>query len=327
MIYKAFEINKINFKKYNLFLLYGENEGYKNEIIKNTFEKNYQNKIYKYDEKEILEKKEDFFNSILSKSFFENEKLIIILRASDKIKDIIEEISFKDISDIKIILSANILDKKSKLRNFFEKDKNLVCIPFYEDDKKTLISLANSYFRAKKKSISNEAISILIDRCNGDRKNLYNELNKLTLYLGERNKINTEDVVILTNLSENFSVAELVDNCLSKNSTRTIKILNENIFSADDSIIIIRSLLSKSKRILSLKKDFANKSNVDQIILSYKPPIFWKEKEVVKKQLQKWSIDDAEKLIFKINDIELMAKKNQENSINIISDFILETSR
>ena len=131
----------------------------------------------------------------------------------------------------------------------------------------------------------------------------------------------------MTNLSENFSVAELVDNCLSKNSTRTIKILNENIFSADDSIIIIRSLLSKSKRILSLKKDFANKSNVDQIILSYKPPIFWKEKEVVKKQLQKWSIDDAEKLIFKINDIELMAKKNQENSINIISDFILETSR
>ena len=202
-----------------------------------------------------------------------------------------------------------------------------MCIPFYEDDKKTLISLANSYFRAEKKSISNEAISILIDRCNGDRKNLYNELNKLTLYLGERNKINTEDVVILTNLSENFSVAELVDNCLSKNSTRTIKILNENIFSADDSIIIIRSLLSKSKRILSLKKDFVNKSNVDQIILSYKPPIFWKEKEVVKKQLQKWSIDDAEKLIFKINDIELMAKKNQENSINIISDFILETSR
>ena len=326
MIIKTFELSKKENFNSSIFLLYGVNEGFKNEIIEKYFINNLKVNVERYEENEILNN-DDFISGLMNKSLFENEKLIIISRLSEKILKIIELIIEKKISGVTLILNSKSLDKKSKLRNFFEKDKNLVCIPFYEDDKKTLISLANSYFRAKKKSISNEAISILIDRCNGDRKNLYNELNKLTLYLGERNKINTEDVVILTNLSENFSVAELVDNCLSKNSTRTIKILNENIFSADDSIIIIRSLLSKSKRILSLKKDFANKSNVDQIILSYKPPIFWKEKEVVKKQLQKWSIDDAEKLIFKINDIELMAKKNQENSINIISDFILETSR
>ena len=326
MIIKTFELSKKENFNSSIFLLYGVNEGFKNEIIEKYFINNLKVNVERYEENEILNN-DDFISGLMNKSLFENEKLIIISRLSEKILKIFELIIEKKISGVTLILNSKSLDKKSKLRNFFEKDKNLVCIPFYEDDKKTLISLANSYFRAKKKSISNEAISILIDRCNGDRKNLYNELNKLTLYLGERNKINTEDVVILTNLSENFSVAELVDNCLSKNSTRTIKILNENIFSADDSIIIIRSLLSKSKRILSLKKDFANKSNVDQIILSYKPPIFWKEKEVVKKQLQKWSIDDAEKLIFKINDIELMAKKNQENSINIISDFILETSR
>ena len=326
MIVKTFELSKKENFNSSIFLLYGVNEGFKNEIIEKYFINNLKVNVERYEENEILNN-DDFISGLMNKSLFENEKIIIISRLSEKILKIIELIIEKKISGVTLILNSKSLDKKSKLRNFFEKDKNLVCIPFYEDDKKTLISLANSYFRAKKKSISNEAISILIDRCNGDRKNLYNELNKLTLYLGERNKINTEDVVILTNLSENFSVAELVDNCLSKNSTRTIKILNENIFSADDSIIIIRSLLSKSKRILSLKKDFANKSNVDQIILSYKPPIFWKEKEVVKKQLQKWSIDDAEKLIFKINDIELMAKKNQENSINIISDFILETSR
>ena len=326
MIVKTFELSKKENFNSSIFLLYGVNEGFKNEIIEKYFINNLKVNVERYEENEILNN-DDFISGLMNKSLFENEKLIIISRLSEKILKIIELIIEKKISGVTLILNSKSLDKKSKLRNFFEKDKNLVCIPFYEDDKKTLISLANSFFRAKKKSISNEAISILIDRCNGDRKNLYNELNKLTLYLGERNKINTEDVVILTNLSENFSVAELVDNCLSKNSTRTIKILNENIFSADDSIIIIRSLLSKSKRILSLKKDFANKSNVDQIILSYKPPIFWKEKEVVKKQLQKWSIDDAEKLIFKINDIELMAKKNQENSINIISDFILETSR
>ena len=130
MIQKAFEINKINLKKYNLYLFYGENEGYKNEIIKDQFEKIYTNQIYRYDEREVLDKKNEFFNNILSKSFFDNEKLIIISRASDKIKDIVEEISLKNIEDVKIILSSNILEKKSKLRNFFEKGKNTICTAF-----------------------------------------------------------------------------------------------------------------------------------------------------------------------------------------------------
>ena len=126
MIQRTFEINKINLNKYNFYLFYGENEGYKNEIIKNKFEKLYPNKVSRYDEKEILEKKGEFFYSILTKSFFENEKLIIISRATDKIKDIIEEIFLKKIDDIKIILSASILEKKSKLRNFFEKNKDTI---------------------------------------------------------------------------------------------------------------------------------------------------------------------------------------------------------
>ena len=133
MIVKAFEIKKINLDKTRLFLFYGENEGYKNEIIKKRFEKNYPNQIYRYDEKEIIDKKNDFFYSILSKSFFDNKKLIIISRVTDKIRDIIEEVISTNITDVTIILSANILEKKSKLRSFFEKKKNTICTPFYSD--------------------------------------------------------------------------------------------------------------------------------------------------------------------------------------------------
>ena len=147
MIFKSFEINKINLSKYNLYLFYGENEGYKNEIIKNKFEILYTNQIYKYDEKEILENKNEFFNSILTKSFFEDKKLIIISRVTDKIKNIIEEITFKDISDITIVLSTNVLEKKSKIRNFFEKKKNAVCIPFYSDTNQTLINICLNFFQ------------------------------------------------------------------------------------------------------------------------------------------------------------------------------------
>jgi len=327
MIYKAFEINKINFKKYNLFLLYGENEGYKNEIIKNTFEKNYQNKIYKYDEKEILEKKEDFFNSILSKSFFENEKLIIILRASDKIKDIIEEISFKDISDIKIILSANILEKKSKLRIFFEKDKNAICIAFYSDSMQILSKIAYDFFNKKKISISQQTINLLVERCKGNRQNLNNELLKIENFSKEKKKIEIEDVLKLTNLAENYNASELADSCLSKNIKKTANIINENNYSNDDCILIIRTLLIKAKRILRLREELKNKSNVDQVITNFKPTIFWKDKEIVKTQLTYWSIEKINNMIMKINETELLIKKNSAISLNILSDFILDQAK
>ena len=179
MIVKAFEIKKINLDKTRLFLFYGENEGYKNEIIKKRFEKNYPNQIYRYDEKEIIDKKNDFFYSILSKSFFDNKKLIIISRVTDKIRDIIEEIISTNITDVTIILSANILEKKSKLRSFFEKEKNTICIPFYSDTNETMSNLSLNFFKEKKIFISQETINLIVERCRGNRENLYNELEKI----------------------------------------------------------------------------------------------------------------------------------------------------
>jgi len=221
MIFKTFEISKINLSKYNLYLFYGENEGYKNEIIKNKLEILYPNKAYKYDEKEILENKNEFFNSILTKSFFEDKKLIIISRASDKIKDVIEEITFKNIADITIVLSANILEKKSKLRNFFEKEKNTICIPFYSDTNQTLTNISLKFFKEKKIPISQHTINLIIERSRGNRENLNNELEKINNYSKSDKKINTEDILKLTNLSENYNVSELTDNCLAKNTKKT----------------------------------------------------------------------------------------------------------
>ena len=326
MIQKAFEINKINFKKYNLYLFYGENEGYKNEIIKDKFEKIYKNQIYRYEEKEVLDKKNEFFNSILSKSFFENEKLIIILRVSDKIINVIEEISSKNIEDIKIILSANILEKKSKLRSFFEKNKNTICTAFYADNVQTLTSISHNFFKEKKISISQQTINLLVERCKGSRKNLKNELIKVENFSKNRKTISTEDILKLTNLGENYNASELTDNCLAKNIKKIVNILNENNHSNEDCILILRTLLIKAKRLLKLQEEIKNNKNIDQIITNFKPPIFWKDKEIVKNQILKWSLKDIKRLIYKISDIELLTKKNSVNSVNIISDFLLGAS-
>ena len=178
MIIKSFELNKIDLNDKQFFLLYGENQGHKNELIQNKFKKDLKN-IYNYEESEVLNNEEDFFNNILSRSFFENEKLIIITRASDKIKNIMEEIIEKKIDDVTIVLNANILEKKSKLRNFFEKNKKTICVPFYADNHQTLLFIANNFFKANKVLISQQAINLIVERSRGDRQNLNNELEKV----------------------------------------------------------------------------------------------------------------------------------------------------
>ena len=327
MIIKAYEHQKIKKIKNNIFLFYGENDGYKNHVIKDIFINNYKGNIERFEESEILNNFENFISSLINKSFFDELKLIVISRVSEKIIKLIDELLDRKINDVTIVLNANNLEKKSKLRSIFEKDKNLICVPFYKDDNRTLIQLANNFLKKNKIPISQEIVNLIVERSSGDRINLNNELNKISLFLLNKEKMNIEDVIKLTNLAENYSISELADNCLSKNIKKINKIFNENVFSIDDCILIVRTLLLKSKRLLEIKKINNSNKNIEQIISNYKPPIFWKDKEIVKNQASKWSLNEAEKLIYKIHDIELMIKKNYYSSLNIVSDFIFNTAK
>ena len=326
MIIKSFEIEKKDITRNSFYLFYGENEGLKNHITKRVFEEKFKKNIFRYDEKEILNNEEIFYTSISNKSFFDNKKLILISRCTDKIKDIIEEIIVKEIDEIIIVLNSGILDKKSKLRSFFEKEKKAICVPFYSDTTQILSGIVNKFFREKKVSISQQNINILVNRARGDRQNLQNELNKIENYLIDKKKISLNDILRLTNLAENYNVSELIDNCLAKNKKKTVNILNENIYSLDDCILIIRTLLIKSKRLLKIKKEIKNNVNAENAIASYKPPIFWKDKETVKQQIQNWELKNIESLIYETNNIELLIKKNSSNAVNILLDFIINQS-
>ena len=324
MILKAYEINKIKFNKHKFILFYGENEGYKNEAIKNLT-KNTEN-ISNYDEKEILENTDNFVENFFTKTLFEEKKIIIIKRASDKILKILEILFNKNIDDISIIINSKNLDKKSKLRSIFEKERSLVCVPFYPENEQTLSNLALTFFKEKKIAVSRENINLIINKCNGDRENLLNELYKIEQFAKSGRTISSENLLKLINLVENFSVAELVDNCLAKNKKKTINILNENNFTNEDCILIIRTFLNKSKRVLKLSKEFKKNKNINLTISSAKPPIFWKDKEITIQQITKWSPKNLKVLIYNLNEIELIIKKNMSNAINLITDFVLEQS-
>ena len=324
MILKFFELNKINLISSRFILFYGKNEGLKVNAINNLIKNEEQ--ISKYDEKEILDNPSDFLENILSKSLFEKEKIIIIKRATDKIIQIIEQISEKNIDDITIIISADILEKKSKLRSFFEKDKRYICVAFYPDTNQILSNLTYVFLKEKNISISPANINLIVNKCNGDRGILLNELNKIEYFTKNGKKITVKSITKLINLAENHSISELIDNCLAKNKKKIINILNENNFSNEDCILITRTFLNKSKRILKLSSEFENNNNIDLTISSAKPPIFWKDKEITKQQIYKWKPDNIKKLIYKLSEIELLIKKNINNSINLITDFILDQS-
>ena len=322
MIIKSYELDKIKSKKNNLVLIYGSNQGYKNQVIKEEFEDQFKGEILKVDENEILSKYDESISNLMNKSLFDDDKLIIISRASNKIYNFINEVIERKIERIKIIINSDNLEKKSKLRNLFEKEKDLICIPFYEDNEKSLGIIAQNFFRKKNIKVSQEIINLLIGRSRGDRGNLINELNKIDNLSITKKNIDIDDIFKLTNLSENYSVFELAENYLAKNKKQVSKILNENNFANDECILIIRTILNRSKRLLRLKESQNQTNNIDLTISSFKPPIFWKEKDVVKKQIQSWSEDEVKKMIYKISDLEILVKKNSSNSLNFVSDFI-----
>ena len=327
MIIKSFELNKLELNNYKFYLFYGDNEGSKEEAIKKIFEQKYLDKIYRYEEKEILDNIDNFFNSILTKSFFDNEKLVIINRATDKIRETIESLIEKNPEDIKIILNSKNLEKKSTLRKIFEKNKSIICVPFYEDNNQTLNSIISLFFRNKKIPISQQLINVLIERSRGDRKNLNNELEKIDAYLLNKKNLNLEEIIKLTNLADNYNASELVDHSLAKNTRKTVTILNENNYSDEDNIIIIRTLLAKLKRLVKIHELVDEKNNIEQAVSTSKPPIFWKDKPLVIQQIRSWKKEHLKDLIYKTNDIELLIKKNSTIAKNILSDFIINNSR
>jgi len=322
MILKSFNLDNINLHT-QVILFYGNNSGQKNEEIDKLFEKNNSLEKIKYDEKDILSELEIFYGTIFNHSFFEKEKFIIINNVSDKILPIIMELNTRELGDLKIILNAGILDKKSKLRVFFEKDKSFACVPFYPDNETSLSKITYQYLKNNNFSLSGEIINHLIKKSNGDRDHLIIELDKIKMF-SKNKKITNDHVMKLVNLSQEHEVAELVNNYLTQNKIKLKTMLNDNIIIQEDCIIIIRTFISKIKRLIKLIEAYNKNTNLENSVNSFKPPIFWKEKEIIKKQMLTWPKDHIKKLLYEVNNLELLIKSESNISGYLLVNFLLE---
>lgn len=323
MIVKSYEVGKIDISKYKIYLFYGKNEGLQIDLIDKYFLNKFTGQINKYEENEFINNLNNIYSEIQTKSLFQNQRIFIISRVTEKFLKIAEEISNIDLDEIIIILKCSSLEKKSKLRNFFEKNDKFITIPVYEDNLNNLLSITQQFLIHNKIKLSKESINLIIGRASGDRNNLKKELNKIYNYSLTNNKIDFQTLEKLTNLAENHEVGDLVNNYLSKNIKNVSKILNENSYTDEDCILILRTLLNKSKRLLEIMRKNDDVKNIDKVMLGARPPIFWKEKESIKKQVNSWEICDLKAKIYKINEIEASIKKNSRNSLNIVSDFLV----
>ena len=324
MILKQYEISKINLKEFPVLLFYGQNSGAKEEEMLNLINRDKDIKPDIYEEKQVLENYETFHNHIISDSLFEEKKIIIIKRGTDKLLKIIKDLNEKKLSNLLLVIDSANLEKKSKLRNYFEKNKKLICIPFYLDNTSQLNQIINNYFKQINFPISQSNINLIVNKSNGDRGILKKELQKIEMFISNKKKLTSTNLTELLNISENYNISELVDECLAKNTKKINIILNENNFNNEDCIVIVRTFLNKSKKILKLSSEFKKNKNLDLTISSAKPPIFWKDKEITKQQINEWKPENIKKLIYELSEIELKIKKNLSISVNLITNFILE---
>ena len=327
MIIKSFNLNDIKKSKSNCFLLYGENDGHKEEAISNYFLKDFKGEVVRYDENQILENKNLFLETCFNESLFESNKIILVSRVTSKMYEIIKELTNKKIYNKKIIFISQLLEKRSKIRQLFETEEELVCVAFYQDNISSLYKIAYNFFKTNNISISSENINLILEKCSGDRKNLQNEMNKILNFSFKKNKITKEEILKLVSSQEGENYFELIDLCLAMNHFKVINIINNNSFNKNDAIILIRSFLSRLKRLVELKKIQNKKGNIKETIDFFKPSIFWKDKEIVQKQMEFWTLERIYILIEQLNTLELKFKRNYELSNNLIFDLIINTSK
>ena len=327
MIIKSYEVqkNKSNLSKYNFFLLYGENLGLKKDIrkfIKTGIEQGSNNAeiLFLYED-EILDDEENYYNLIYTGSLFSYKKIITIYEATDKIIKKISDIYDKYPENVFLIIFSEILEKRSKLRNFFEANKKAICIPCYLDSEKDLEVIAQLELKKNNIMLSQEAINLLIEKSNSDRNNLRNEIGKIHSYSLNKKKLELTDIISLINFSGDYKSDIFINECLCGNITQYKKIISELYVNTVNQILLLRILSNKIQRLIKIKAKENKSNNVDNLINAIKPTVFWKEKPLLKKQLSIWSLNNLKKIIDEINNIELLCKKNPQISKVIFFNF------
>ena len=322
MIIKFFELKKKKLDNNNFFLLYGNNKGLIEETIKKNLKPIFSKNVYFYEENDIIKEPDHFKETIFNKSFFENDKLVIISRVSDKILNTIEEIIENKISDLSIILTTGILEKKSKIRNYFEKSNFCGITACYKDNeitiKKKISEKLNKY-----KGLTPQIINLIIDNTGLDRNKINNEIEKIESCFLDK-IIDVNKLQLLLNIRTNDDFNQLKDDALNGNKFKTNKLLGDTVFEPENNIFYLNSINQRINRLKDIEELKNKNSNLEELLSYLKPPVFWKDKSMLIEQSKKWNknkIQGALSMTYNA-EIEIKSKANIRKDL-IIKNLII----
>ena len=310
MIFKSYIIeNDISLlEDKNIILLYGENTGLKDDLKRNIIENNINREIIKLNQDDILKNNFLLDKEIMNLSLFNNKKIIIIDNITDKSFSLIEKNVIQD--NCKICLFSGTLEKKSKLRNLFEKEKSLGIIPCYEDNEITLRNYIKSYLK-NIKGLNQEIINFIIDNSNKSRDKIKNELNKIVVYFIEK-QINILELRQLLNLDENDNSQKLRDTAILGDKKLLNELISKTQINEQDNMIYIRGLLNQFVKLAEVLEINKTKKNLTQSIESLNPKIFWKDKPTILGQANKWQIKNIKTTIDELTNAEILIKSSTD---------------
>ena len=317
MIYKSYLVEQnLKILKNKIVLIYGENLGLKNDLKKQIL--NNIDKVLTFNQEDILVNQDNFLSDLFNISLFDDKKIYFINQISDKFLNIVQQLENK-LDTQKLYLFADKLEKKSKLRNYFEKSSVLDVIPCYHDNE---ISIRKIILQRLKdfKGISAQNISTIIENTNYDRAKLNNELGKIEIFFSDKKIINSK-LIELLNLKENDDFNLIKDAAMSGNTNKTNKLLSDTVLESDKILFYITIL---NQRLIKLKEILSkNNRSLEQTIETLKPPIFWKDKAQVLEQSKKWDLKKINYTLKKTFDLELKNKSNSLLNKNILMKKLL----
>ncbi len=328
MILKSYivegDINQIN--EFNCVLFYGENSGIQEDIRNKIKQKNKEIEFINLFQSEIIKNNNSFYTHTDNVSLFGNKKIIFIFEANDKILEILK--NHKLNNDAKIIIFTNILDKKSKLRAFFEKEKDFAVIPCYQDNERTLTKHISSKINMKK-GLNQEIINIIINNSHMDRKIINEEIKKINGFFIDK-PIDKEKLLELLNVKINTDFDKIRDAIFMCNKTKANSLLGEIEFLQEDIFIFINKLNNRTKKLIEIINIYENTKNYEMALEMLKPKVFWKDKPVFLEQLTKWNGYELSKVLEIVSKTELLMKKNSyiKNEViikNLLVDICCKT--
>ena len=313
MLYKSYLIEQnIKILNKNFILFFGENLGLKNELKKKIKIENKNAEIITFYQEEIVKNNHLLHNEINNISLFESEKIFIIEHANDKIFELIKELSANSATQ-KIYIFSDLLDKKSKIRNYFEKSENLGAVACYLDNeisiKKIIINTLKGF-----EGLTTQNVNLIIENSNLNRVKLYNELEKIVTFF-QNKKIDSEKLEIILDVKENNDFSLLKDAALKGDKLKTNKLLSDTIVDAENNIFYLNSINQRLNKLFEVKK---NTSDLEKIIDEIKPPIFWKDKPDFIAQAKKWNKDKIKLILNKTYKLEIQIKSNSIIDKNIL---------